>query len=186
MTTSPEETLIKIEAMASAIARADASAKPALLHQYLDLIGHYLIDQGRGDALAFPLLDVIEQLDASGRAPQQVERRHGEAECSDELLAKVSAVIDVLVSSGYSTDHASQLVTRQMIARNIQLPAGGDARAWRNIQAFRHKLINSKHEGVLWRVYTNFKAELPQLYGSRLAEAAAREAVWDRRSKASA
>lgn len=183
MSVPHEETLIRIEALAGSISQAGADSKPQLVREYLDLVGHFLVDQGRGDALAFPLLDVIEQLDSAGSNKVE-ERRKGGSECSDELLAKVSAVIDVLVSAGYSSDHACQLVTRQMIARNVQVPAGGDARAWRNVQAFRHKLINGKHEGALWRVYSGFKSELPTIYGPKLAESAAREAVWDRRAKA--
>lgn len=185
MTSSTDqETLIKIEAIAAAISHAAGAAKTALQREYLELIGHFLSDQGRGGSLSFPLLDLIEQLEQSSEPPQTAkpaERRGDIAECSDELLAKVSAVVDVLVSAGYSSDHASQIVTRQMIARNVQVPPGGDARAWRNIQAWRHKLINSKREGAVWRTYAAFKDELPKLYGTRLGEAAAREAIWDRR-----
>lgn len=189
MTRTPDETLSKIEAMASVLATAPDAAKAPLQRQYLELIGHFLVDQGRGEAVAFPLLDLIEILedgkdDAS--ASKQEERRHGVANVSDELLAKVSAVVDVLIAAGYSLDHACQIVTRQMITRNVQAPAGGDARAWRNMQAWRQKLINSRREGPVWAVYVKFKEELPKLYGSRLAEAAAREAIWDRRAVAKA
>ncbi|MDO9383413.1 MAG: hypothetical protein Q7T86_11175 [Hyphomicrobiaceae bacterium] len=186
--TSNDELLIKIEGMAAAISQASDSAKATLQRQYLELIGHFLADQGRGEAIAFPLLDLIEHFDQGldGQASKMVERRTGVVDCSDELLAKVSAVVDVLISAGYSSDNACQIVTRQMIARGLQLPAGGDARAWRNMQAWRHKLINSKHEGLAWRTYVAFKDELPAIYGTRLAEAAAREAIWDRRAKRAA
>ena len=186
--TPNEELLIKIEGMATAISQASDSAKVSLQRQYLELIGHFLADQGRGEGIAFPLLDLIEHLDDAQdtQTPTAGERRKGLVDCSDELLAKVSAVVDVLVSAGYSSDHACQVVTRQMMARNLQVPAGGDARAWRNMQAWRHKLINTKREGVVWRTYAAFKEELPQLYGTRLAEAAAREAIWDRRTKRAA
>lgn len=186
MSSTPnDELLIKIEGMATAIAQSSDSAKVALQRQYLELIGHFLADQGRGEGIAFPLLDLIEMFDRGHEAQtsKAVERRQGLIDCSDELLAKVAAVVDVLISAGYSSDHACQVVTRQMIARNLQVPAGGDARAWRNMQAWRHKLINSKREGVVWRTYAAFKDELPKLYGTRLAEAAAREAIWDRRTK---
>lgn len=185
MSSSSEDILVKIEAMATALSHAKDAAKTALQRQYLELIGHFLSDQGRGGQLSFPLLDLIEQLERAteAQAPQQPERRNGIAESSDELLAKVSAVVDVLISVGYSSDHACQIVTRQMIARNVQIPPGGDARAWRNIQAWRHKLINSKREGAIWRTYAAFKDELPKLYGTRLGEAAGREAIWDRRAR---
>lgn len=185
--TSSNDTLAKIEAMATALAHDPGKAKTAMQREYLELIGHFLADQGRGDVLAFPLLDLIELLDSGGVAtslPPPPERRTRLVECSDEVLAKASAVVDVLVNSGYSSDHACQIVTRQLIARNIQVPAGGDARGWRNLQAWRHKLINaSRQDTPVHRVYAAFKEELPKVYGSKLAEAAARDAIWDRRSR---
>lgn len=189
MTLSPDDTLSKIEAMASVLATAPDDAKVALQRQYLELVGHFLVDQGRGDGLAFPLLDIIEILDHDkdeASASKQMDRRHGVANASDELLAKVAAVVDVLIAAGYSLDHACQIVTRQMITRNVQAPAGGDARAWRNMLAWRQKLINSKREGPVWSVYAKFKDDIVRLYGARLAEAAAREAIWDRRAAAKA
>lgn len=183
MATSADDTLGKIEGLAKAIASADTDTKHVLLHEYLDVVGHYLTDQGRGGTLAAPLFDLIEKLDAGEpiEKPRQ-ERRAKSGESSEELLAHVSAVIDVLISSGYSLDHACQLVTRQLIARNVQIPAGGDARAWRNIQAFRNRLLLSKRDSQAWRSYVRFKEELPKLYGGRLGEAAALEAIWDRRA----
>lgn len=185
MTSAPDETLSKIEAMASVLASAADAEKVALQRQYLELLGHFLVDQGRGEGIAFPLLDLIEKLDHGPETgPQHPERRQGTASISDDLLAKVSAVIDVLIAAGYSLDHACQIVTRQMITRGVHGPAGGDARAWRNVQAWRQKLINSRREGAGWAVYAKFKDDLPRLYGPRLAEAAARDAIWDRRSAA--
>lgn len=178
-----DDTLSKIEATAAAIATATDDAKPDLQRQYLELIGHFLVDQRRGESLAFPLLDLIENLETNGEAKpsQSPERRLSHGPGSDELMAFAAAVIDVLISAGYSLDHASQIVTRQMITRNVQIPSGGDARAWRNVLAWRQKLIKTK--GPAWQAYVSFKDELPSLYGSRLAEAAAREAIWDRRGR---
>jgi len=183
--TPDNDVLVRIETLAGQIARAK-SPNPALQREYLELVGHFLADHGSHQSIAFPLLDIIELLEHAPGTPPPPERRTGVTEAGDELLAKVAAVIDVLVSSGYSSDHACQVVTRQLIARNVQIPAGGDARAWRNIQAWRHKLINSKKEGVAWRVYSEFKDELPKIYGTRLAEVAARDAIWDRRAKRAA
>lgn len=181
MTHTSEQALDRIAQLAQALAQStDTNAKQAMRQDYLDAVGDFLTAQGRGAELAFPLLDIVEQLEATTSA-KPVDRRLGVRDCNDELLAQVAAVIDVLVQSGYSSDHASQLVTRQLIARGVRIPSGGDARAWRNIQAWRHKFINSRKDGELWRHYLSFKEELAVRYGARLAEAAAREGIWDRR-----
>lgn len=188
MSVELQDVLIKIEGLAEALVRASGDSKAALQKEYLDMVWRYMADQGRGEALALPLLDVIELLDQGALigAPKQPERRAGVSDGSDQLMAQVAAVIDILISAGYSLDHACQIVTRQMMARQVHIPTGGDARAWRNVQAWRHKLLNSKREGVVWRTYATYKDELMSSYGARVGEAAAREAIWDRRARAKA
>lgn len=178
-----DETLTKLEAAAEALAQCGPDQKLELQRDYLELVAQFMRTHGAGQAASSPLFDLIEQLDEAEKLPSSQERRTGVYDCSDELLAKVAAVIDVLVSAGFSSDHASQIVTRQLIAKGVRIPPGGDARAWRNIQAWRHKLINTKREGPIWRTYSVFKEDLPKRYGTQLAEAAARDAIWDRRSK---
>jgi hypothetical protein len=182
-----DDTLTKIDTMAAALQHASGQAQTTLQREYLELVGQFLVAQGRGAALANPLLDLIDRLEPANASPvtgPSVDRRGRGGDASEEMLAHAAAVIDVLVSAGYSSDNACQIVTRQMIARRITIPTGGDARAWRNIQSWRHRLLTSKRDGAVWRAYADFKDELPKLYGSRLAEAAARDAIWDRRSAA--
>lgn len=186
MTALPhDETLARIEAVATALAAAPEPARAALLREYLDLVAHFLMAQGAGDRQVSPLLDLIEKLDAEGSVPtpKQIERREGR-EASDEILARLAAVIDVLIASGYTLDHACQLATRQLITRNVRPPDGGDARAWRNVQSWRHRLLNSPREGAVWNDYVVFKNAMMQTYGAGVAAAVTREAVWERRHPA--
>lgn len=177
MTSDKGDALGRVAELAQQLAVAGETGGGALRRAYLEAVGRYLADQSGDDRLAFPLFDVIEMLERDERP----ERRESASPPSDKLLAQICAVVDILVSAGYSLDHACQVVTRQMIARNVRVLSGGDARAWRNLQAWRHKLIALKPEPA-WKVYQGFKAELVADYGARVAEAAARDAVWDRRS----
>jgi len=170
------DALGKIAELAHQLATARDTDSGPLRRAYLEAVGHFLADQSGDDRLAFPLLDVLEMLDGQ----EKPERRECATPPSDRLLAQICAVVDILVSAGYSLDHACQIVTRQMIARNVRVVSGGDARAWRNLQAWRHKMIALKPEPV-WQRYQTFKSELIAAYGARLGEAAARDAVWDRR-----
>lgn len=180
MNSEQPDALGTIASLAQRLAGATDANKTALQREYLEAVGHFLADRAGDDRLAFPLLDMIKILEAAQQVP---ERRENESVPSDRLLAQVCAVIDILVSAGYSLDHACQIVTRQMIARNVRVISGGDARAWRNLQAWRHKMIGIKPEPT-WKHYQASKIELMSAYGSRVAEAAAREAIWDRRSLA--
>jgi diguanylate cyclase with GGDEF domain len=60
------------------------------------------------------------------RSSKRKERRKGEPP-SDALLARVCAVIDLLVASGLSEEGAAQVMTRRMIAGGVSAPKTGNA-----------------------------------------------------------
>lgn len=180
--TGSDDTLGKIERVASALADASVKSKPAILRDYVELVAHYLAGQGRGPALAAPLFDMAAALeDGNPHETARDERRDGLRDASDEMLGRVSASVDVLISAGYSLDHACQIVTRQMIARGVRPPQGGDARAWRNVQAWRHKLLGGRRDTLEFRQYAAFKDKLLAEHGSGVAAIVSNTAVWDRR-----
>ena len=179
MSEKSQDLLSLIAAKAAEIRSAERDARHALQHQYLELVAQHLVEVCENREAAFPMLDIVEDWDAIHVSVG--ERRNKFAEASSQLMAQISAVVDILISAGYSCDHACQIVSRQMIAREVKVPAGGDARGWRNLLAWRHKLLASKHEGMTWHTYATYKDHLLKTHGTRVGELAARSALWDRR-----
>jgi hypothetical protein len=182
------ETLDKIEAMAAAYATAAEDAKKAIALEYIALVGHFLIDQGRSDRILFPLLDVLEELEAALSSSQNhmggEDRRQGDTDASPHMLARVSAVIDLLTAAGFSQEHAAQILTRQMLSQRLKLPlTGGDPRGWRRVHLWRQRFLATGRESPQWAMYVSFKEELLMTFGTGLAHAAVRNPIWDRRSK---
>lgn len=186
LSTGSDDILAKIEAVATVLSSSSSpQVKEALRRDYLDLVAHFLASQGRGHQLAVPLLDLVTAIDDQlpAKPAPTADRREGLRDASDELLARASAVVDVLISAGYSQDHACQVVTRQMISRGVRPLQGGDARAWRNLQAWRQKLL-AKRDTLEFRIYAAFKEGLLTQHGSNVASIVSHQAVWDRRAKA--
>ncbi|MCH8238498.1 MAG: hypothetical protein IIB62_00325 [Proteobacteria bacterium] len=129
--------------------------------------------------------DNPESAGASAPAPAKhydsKERRSTE-EVSDALMARVSAIIDVLVQGGQTPEQAAQVITRQLLAVGDKLPSsGGDARAWKNVLYWRNNLIHHKREGAAWDVYCAFKEELANIPPADRLRIAFGEQLWDKR-----
>lgn len=118
--------------------------------------------------------DVSESYDRDGR--------RGELKASEELMARASAIIDLLVHSGHSTEHAAQVITRQLLSVGIQLPeCGGDARAWKRLDNWRNNLIHYKRSGPAWDAYCAFKEQLAHIPPDKRLQVAVGERLWDQR-----
>ena len=110
--------------------------------------------------------------------------RRGELEASDDIMARASAIIDVLVQGGDTPEHAAQVITRQLLAAGIQLPvSGGDARAWKRLLNWRNNLIHYKREGFAWDAYCSFKEELAHIPPEDRLRLAVGELLWDQRDQ---
>lgn len=110
------------------------------------------------------------------------EGRRGEMKASEDLLARASAIIDLLVQSGDSPEHASQVITRQLLSVGIQLPeCGGDARAWKRLMNWRNTLIHYKRSGPAWDVYCAFNEQLAHIPPEKRIQMAVGERLWDQR-----
>lgn len=110
------------------------------------------------------------------------EGRRGELKASEDLLARASAIIDLLVQSGDSPEHACQVITRQLLSVGIQLPeSGGDARAWKRLANWRNTLIHYKRTGPAWDVYCAFKEQLAHIPPEKRIQMAVGERLWERR-----
>ncbi len=114
--------------------------------------------------------------------PYDRDGRRGEVKASEDLMARASAIIDILVQSGQSPDHSAQTITRQLLAVGIKLPeSGGDVRAWKRLLNWRNTLIHYTRAGHAWDVYCSFKEELAHIPPDRRLRVAVGERLWDQR-----
>ena len=110
--------------------------------------------------------------------------RRGAVVASDNLLARASAIIDVMVQGGQTAEHACQIITRQLLAVGIKLPeSGGDARAWKRLHNWRNNLIHYKRSGRAWDAYCAFKEELADIPPDQRLRVAVGERMWDLRQQ---
>jgi len=102
-------------------------------------------------------------------------------EASENVLARASAIIDLLVLGGQSPEHAAQIITRQLLVVGIKLPStNGDARAWKRLFNWRNSLIHYKRSGPAWDTYCSFKEELAAIPPDQRLRMAVGERLWDR------
>ena len=179
--------LDKLEAIATACASTGGKDSQALHLEYLALIGEMLLEQNRGTAVLGPLLDIhdsLEEIYQRQRGQQlESERRQAMQIASPWVMARVSAVIDILMASGFSSDHAAQIVSRQMMARNLALPEeGGDSRGWKRVQIWHHRLATIGRTHPQFEACQLFKDDIVGRHGPEPAALALNQALWDRRS----
>lgn len=128
--------------------------------------------------------EVLPSTPASPEAPQAHEKRSGTTVASEDLLARASAAMDVLVQSGQTPEHAAQLLTRQLLGIGVVLPeSGGDARAWKRLFTWRENLIHRKRSGPAWDAYRAFKRALAEIPAEDRLRRVAGERLWDLRKR---
>lgn len=119
---------------------------------------------------------------ADRKAHYDRDGRRGQFRASEELMARASAIIDLLVHAGQSPEHAAQMITRQLLAMDIHLPeTGGDSRAWKRLFNWRSNLIHYKRAGRAWDEYCAFKEKLAHIPPEERLRRAVGERLWDRR-----
>jgi len=132
-----------------------------------------------------PLAGVSASNWASGTEASGIydrDGRRGEVKASEDLMARASAIVDLLVHSGDNPEHACQVITRQLLSVGIQLPeSGGDARAWKRLMNWRNTLIHYKRAGHAWDVYCAFKEQLADIPPEMRIRTAVGERLWDQR-----
>ncbi len=183
------EALRRLVGVSEACLTAGEDTRDDLHLEYLALIGEFLLEQGQGTAVLGPLLDIhdiLEELYQRQRGQKlESERRQAMQVASPWVMARVSAVIELLVASGVSADHAAQIVSRQMVARKLVLPEeGGDSRGWKRVQIWHHRLMTLGRTHPQFDAAQLFKEELLQKHGAKTASLAVSQALWDRRAAA--
>jgi diguanylate cyclase (GGDEF)-like protein len=107
------------------------------------------------------------------------ERRNGSPP-SDALLARSSAVVDLLVDSGLSEEGAAQLMVDRMVSAGVFVPKTGAAR-WKDLLAWRADLLN----GAAWedalREYEKFAALIEAIPPHERVDRVLQEELWDQR-----
>jgi hypothetical protein len=180
--------LERLDAVAGACLVVGEDAKNELRLEYLALIGEFLLEQGRGTAVLAPLLDIHEALEEVYRRQRgqktESERRQSMQIASPWVMARVCAVIDILMASGVSADHAAQAVSRQLMASKLSLPEeGGDSRGWKRVQIWHHRLTTIGRAHPQFEAAQRFKDELFGKHGATTAALALNHPLWDRRAR---
>lgn len=127
--------------------------------------------------------DAMEQAAPPPVFPPPVvkDMRSGRSATADDLLARICAVIELLIQGGYPAEAAAQTVARQMLASGIQMPEGGDARGWKRLLQWHNRLVHARKRGPDYEEYLRFKAELNAIPPEQRIRAALAGRLWDRR-----
>jgi hypothetical protein len=133
-----------------------------------------------------PLIDLEARLrqtlaPAQKTAPNRRKRRAP----SEALLARTSALIDLLIKGGSREAEAAQLVMRRLMAAGIPPPKkGGDARGWKRLLEWRTKLGNGLVSDAARQEYLDFTREIEAIPPAERVQRVLDRRVWDRRRKA--
>jgi len=187
MAIAPSTAIEKLASVAMASSTADEAGKRILWLEYLALVGEHLLDHGCSPAVLGPLLDIHEDLQtqySNITKRDGDERRRNMQVASPMVMGRITAVIDILIAAGFSADNAAQIVSRQMLARNLGLPEeGGDSRGWKRVQIWHHRITTLGKAHPQFETYQAFKNELLALHGQQTASLAVGQAMWDRRTR---
>jgi hypothetical protein len=146
-----------------------------------------LFEEGVPQDVLQPLIDLQAELgEKKPKAPETEsqkgrERRRGRGP-SETLLARVAAVIDLLVRAGYEEGEAAQIVMRRLISAGVPAPVkGGDSRGWKRLLEWRADLLYgiASEEGKA--EYEAFNRELDEIPAGERVKRVLEGRIWDRR-----
>ena len=101
---------------------------------------------------------------------------------SDALLARVCAVVDLLIASGLSEDVAVRAMVQRMMEAGVPLPKNEDAGSlWKRIKALRAAFQNGAASDDTVREYQNVVAAIESLPPDERVERVLGNELWDRR-----
>jgi len=136
-----------------------------------------------------PLVDIERNIDALKLRAARAERndvpeRRRRNPPSDILLARLSAVIDLLVKGGYGEEEAAQLVTRRMLAAGVPPPQkGGDSRGWKRLLAWRAALNQGVGSPEVKGEYREFSRDIEAIPAAERLKRVLETELWDRRRR---
>ena len=167
----------------------DSEGKLALGTKCLHAVIAQLTEEGVPAEDLQPLTDLetyLQKLKAEGRPPAAqtaANRRRGRPP-SDTLLARASAVIDLLIKGGYDESKAAQTVMRLLMAAGVPAPLkGGDARGWRRLLEWRADLAYGMVSPEARAEYEDFTREIEAIPAQDRVKRVLDDQLWDRRRK---
>ncbi|ODA66535.1 hypothetical protein A7A08_02658 [Methyloligella halotolerans] len=176
----------QLEAALTAVQRALAADVPptTLSLKCLDVVIDHLREDGISETALQPLIDLKGLVDGKGTSSQKNRRKNYPP--SDALLARVSAIIDLLVKAGYDESEAAQTLMRRLLAVGVQPPPqGGDARGWRRLLEWRSHLQHGLASIEAKTEYKDFTKELEEIPAGDRIKVVLDSNPWDRRQKKS-
>jgi hypothetical protein len=151
---------------------------------------HVLIAQLAEEGVPQQDLQPLVELEASlGELKERSEgksaanRRKGRPP-SEALLARASAIIDLLIKAGDDEARAAQAVMRLLMAAGVPPPQqGGDVRGWRRLLEWRTDLQHGLVSAEAQHEYQDFTHELDAIPPGERVKRVVDEQLWDRRRR---
>ncbi|MCJ7527893.1 MAG: hypothetical protein MUO37_07260 [Methyloceanibacter sp.] len=165
---------------------AQGDDKLALGAKCLHAITVQLAEEGLPSEDLQPLIDLeasLRQMIALTQT-ESVANRRKRLPPSESLLARASAVIDLLIKAGSDEAEAAQIFMRRLTTAGIPPPQkGGDARGWRRLLEWRTDLGNGLVSEEARQEYLNFAREIEAIPANERVRRVLDERLWDRRRK---
>lgn len=177
----------RLEAALEAVQQALASdVPPATLGvKCLGVVIEHLREDGISEAALQPLAELQSWVERGGATSSENRRKNYPP--SDALLARVCAIIDLLVKAGYEESEAAQTMMRRLLAAGIQPPAGGgDARGWKRLLNWRSHLLHGSSSVEARTEYADFTRQLDEVPAAERLKVVLDSNPWDRRRKKTA
>ena len=125
-------------------------------------------------------VSLVRSIARQTQAPRPSRERRKRAPPSDALLARISAVIDLLVTSGLSEEGAAQLMVDRMLSAGVCIRKTGSAR-WQDLLTWRADL----QHGVAWedviREYERFAGLIEGIPPHERIDRVVQDELWDLR-----
>jgi diguanylate cyclase (GGDEF)-like protein len=114
-------------------------------------------------------------------SPEVKDRRDGSA-TSQELLARICAVVDLLIASGQNEEHATHIVAQKMLTAGVAAPRNSEGgNWWQAIHAWRAAARNEVATTDALREYQNVVSAIESIPPLERVKCALENELWNRR-----
>lgn len=125
-------------------------------------------------------VSLVRSIARQPQSPRPRRERRAGAPPSDALLARLSAVVDLLIDSGLSEEGAARLMIDRIVSAGVFVPKTESAR-WKDLLAWRTEL----HKGAAWedviQEYEEFAALIRAIPPHERVDRVLNDDVWDQR-----
>ena len=113
-------------------------------------------------------------------SPEIKDRRDGLA-TSQELLARICAVVDLLIASGQSEEHATHIMAQKMLTAGVAAPRDSEGgNWWQAIHAWRAAARNEVATTDALREYQNVVSAIESVPPLERVKCALENELWNR------